>query len=226
MILATTSGGSTWTAQTSGTSSELTDVAFADASRGWAVGAGGVILATVDGGAHWAPQSAGASFTRRLAGVEATDAAHAWAVAEWGNIVATTNGGATWTAQASGTDRDLAGVSFADATHGWICGQFGAVLVTTTGGVTPPPAEPPVIARVSPAAAKRGALVTITGTDLGATRGAGSVRFGSRACTTYVSWSATRIRCRVPARAAFGSVKVTVKTAAGTSNAKTFRVKR
>jgi hypothetical protein len=30
----------------------------------------------------------------------------------------------------------------------------------------------------------------------------------------------------VPAKAAFGSVKVTVKTAGGTSNAKTFTVKR
>ena len=52
------------------------------------------------------------------------------------------------------------------------------------------------------------------------------MRFGSKACTKYVSWSDTRIRCKVPAKAAFGSVKVTVKTAAGKSNAKTFRVKR
>ena len=41
-----------------------------------------------------------------------------------------------------------------------------------------------------------------------------------------MSWSATRIKVKVPAKAKFGKLKVTVKTTEGTSSAKTFRVKR
>jgi uncharacterized protein (TIGR03437 family) len=68
--------------------------------------------------------------------------------------------------------------------------------------------------------------VTITGTGFGAVRGTSSVRFGAKTVTRYVSWSATQIRCTVPAKAKHGIVKVTVKTGAGTSNAKNFTVKR
>ena len=82
------------------------------------------------------------------------------------------------------------------------------------------------VTKLSPTAAKRGAVITVTGKHFGAKQGAGLVRFGAKACTKYVSWTDTRIRCKVPAKAAFGSLKVTVKTAAGKSNAKTFRVKR
>jgi len=84
----------------------------------------------------------------------------------------------------------------------------------------------PTIARLSPASARRGVAVTITGTGFGAVRGTSSVRFGAKTVTRYVSWSATQIRCTVPAKARYGSVKVTVKTGAGTSNAKNFTVKR
>ena len=165
---------------------------------------------------------------RRLTGVDVADATHAWAVAEWGKIVATANG-TNWAEQASGSSEFLTGVAFSDATHGWACGFSGAMLATSSGGVTPPPPAPkaPAITKLSPTAGKRGAVVTIVGKNFGAKRVSGSsVRFGSKACTKYVSWSDTRIRCKVPAKAAFGSVKVSVKTAAGKSNAKKFRVKR
>ena len=49
-ILVTTDGGTTWNAQTSGSSTELNGVCFTDATHGWAVGAGGAILATTNGG--------------------------------------------------------------------------------------------------------------------------------------------------------------------------------
>ena len=68
--------------------------------------------------------------------------------------------------------------------------------------------------------------MTITGTGFRAERGAGFVKFGARRCTTYLSWSATRIKCEVPAGAKYGTVKVTVTTAGGTSNARSFSVKR
>ena len=77
---------------------------------------------------------------------------------------------------------------------------------------------------VSPSSALRGATVTITGKGFGAKRGAGSVKFGAVKCLRVRSWSSTRIRCIVPAKAAAGSVTVTVKTAAGKSLTAAFTV--
>ena len=60
-ILATTDGGETWKAQTSGSTESLNGVSFADAWAGWAVGDGGTTLATDDGGATWDVESSGTS---------------------------------------------------------------------------------------------------------------------------------------------------------------------
>ena len=84
----------------------------------------------------------------------------------------------------------------------------------------------PGITQLKPASGKRGATVTISGTGFGAARGAGFVKFGAKECATYLSWSDTRIKCRVPVKAKFGKVKVTVTTAGGASNAVSFTVKR
>jgi len=84
----------------------------------------------------------------------------------------------------------------------------------------------PKIVKLTPTSARRGATVTITGSEFGVKRGTSYVKFGAKKCTKYVSWSDVRIRCRVPAQAAFGLLKVRVTTTVGTSNAKSFRVKR
>jgi len=109
----------------------------------------------------------------------------------------------------------------------------GRVAVTTPGGtatsatsftVTLSPAAPR-ITKLEPASGKRGALVTISGADFGAAQGTSSVQFGGKTCTTYVSWSATQIKCNVPTTAAFGTLSVRVTTTAGASNAVSFKVK-
>lgn len=107
----------------------------------------------------------------------------------------------------------------------------GPITVTTLGGTGASVSSfsvlrKPAITGLQPASGKRGALVTINGTSFGAARGASSVRFGGKSCAMYRSWSDTRIVCRVPANAASGTVKIAVKTAGGTSNAQSFRVKR
>jgi hypothetical protein len=83
----------------------------------------------------------------------------------------------------------------------------------------------PKIAKIKPASAKHGATVIITGSGFGAVRGKSSVTFGSKTCGTYVSWGNAQIRCKVPAKAAYGTLNVRVKTAGGTSNAVSFTVK-
>jgi hypothetical protein len=107
----------------------------------------------------------------------------------------------------------------------------GPITVTTRGGVGTSASSftvipTPSITRLNRASGKRGGIVAIGGTGFGDSRGTGSVRFGSKSCTAYISWSDTKISCRVPATASYRRVKVTVTTAGGTSNAVVFTVKR
>jgi hypothetical protein len=84
----------------------------------------------------------------------------------------------------------------------------------------------PAITSVSPSGGKRGATVTISGRSFGSARGTAYMMFGSKKCTSYASWSNTRIKVRVPAKAAYGKVMVKVVTMSGSSNLKAFTVKR
>jgi len=107
----------------------------------------------------------------------------------------------------------------------------GPIAVTTPGGTGTSAASftvipAPSITKLKPTSAKRGATVTISGTGFGAAGVAGFVKFGAKKCATYLSWSDTRIKCKVPAKAKYGKVSVTVTTAGGASNAKSFTVKR
>jgi hypothetical protein len=105
----------------------------------------------------------------------------------------------------------------------------GRITVTTPGGTALSSngfKVKPVLSTLSPTAGKRGATVTLVGTGFGARRGTSYVKFGTKKCGTYFSWSNTRIRCRVPAKAAFGRAYVRVTAAGGASNTKTFTVKR
>ena len=94
VILVTSDGGDTWTAQSAGVDAySLNGVSFADATHGWAVGYSEdstyvdspVIVATSDGGAHWAAQTvpavtpAGATINA-MADVKFVDAQNGWAI--------------------------------------------------------------------------------------------------------------------------------------------------
>ena len=110
----------------------------------------------------------------------------------------------------------------------------GRVSVTTPGGtalssagftVTVAPPRP-AISALAPAGGRRGATVTLTGAGFGTLRGSSCVKFGTVRCRTYLSWSGTRITCRVPAKARLGKVNVRVVTAGGASRSMTFTVRR
>ena len=103
------------------------------------------------------------------------------------------------------------------------------ISVTAPGGYTASSTAfkvKPKITRLSRLAGRRGSIVTITGTDFAPRRGMSYVKFGTVKCSTYISWSSTRIRCKVPAKVAFGRTSLRVTAAGGTSNTKTFTVKR
>ena len=75
---------------------------------------------------------------------------------------------------------------------------------------------PPSPRRLAPASARRGATLTIVGKGFGKRRGASRVLVGSTPCARYLSWSPTRITCKVPAKARPGRLKVRLVTLAGT----------
>ncbi len=86
------------------------------------------------------------------------------------------------------------------------------------------PAEPeqkaPAIASISPESGYVGDVVTIKGTDFGATADANTVKFGT-AKAEITSASATELKVTAPKNNP-GAVKVTVATAAGTSSGVSF----
>src|SRR5262249_35436760 len=75
----------TWTPQPSGVTTNLRDIHFVDASRGWAVGDGGLILGTTDGGNFWYPEASGV--TSNLRSVHFATAAAGYAVGANGVIL-------------------------------------------------------------------------------------------------------------------------------------------
>jgi photosystem II stability/assembly factor-like uncharacterized protein len=108
----------------------LNAVSFADARRGWAVGAGGAVLATLDGGRTWRAQDSG---TRSdLFDVKFFDEREGWAVGGEGAAIHTTDGGATWRVEPTGTPHTLERLFFLGRASGWAVG-FGGTVVAFKG---------------------------------------------------------------------------------------------
>jgi photosystem II stability/assembly factor-like uncharacterized protein len=121
----------------------LTDVAFADANHGWAVGYNNVTnnaiaLRTTDGGVHWTTKSLSAWYAYQFGAIKALDIQNAWAVGSEGwpdsLIEKTTTGGASWKDQASKTLDYLNAVDFINGQEGWVAGTDATLLHTTDGG--------------------------------------------------------------------------------------------
>ena len=83
----------------------------------------------------------------------------------------------------------------------------------------------PYLTRISPTQVKTGDRLTLTGGNLGTTRGTGYVSFSSNvraSAADYVSWSNSRIVVEVPNGAQSGSVRIT--TSNGTSGTKRLEI--
>jgi photosystem II stability/assembly factor-like uncharacterized protein len=220
VILATRNGGATWSAQSSGVVADtgLNAVACASARDAWAVGYGpGTVLATTDAG-YPAPTLTGFDPASGVAGSSVTVCGTGFTGA---TAVGFNGTAASFTVV---DDTQIAATVPAKATSGPIGVTAPGGSVTSAASFTV--IRPPTITSFSPTWGKRGTPVTVAGTSFGAKRGTSCVKFGATKCHKYLSWSNTRIRCRVPAEARLGTLKLTVKTAAGASNAKHFKVKR
>ncbi|SFG96026.1 Uncharacterized protein SAMN05518865_12522 [Duganella sp. CF458] len=114
----------------------LTDVAFADASNGWAVGHDGVILSTNDGGAQWRTRFDG-NQANALMLADAKAAVAKAQAAGAGNTALTDAENALGDIEAAakfGPSRPLLGVWFRDAKTGYAVGAYGQAFRTTDGG--------------------------------------------------------------------------------------------
>ena len=106
-------------------------VFFADARRGWAVGAGGLVLATDDGGRTWQSRESGTESDLR--DVKFLDGREGWAVGGEGTVLHTTDGGATWRAETPVTAHTLERLFFAGRARGWAVGFGGTILAFGEG---------------------------------------------------------------------------------------------
>lgn len=110
---------------------------------------------------------------------------------------------------------------------GMAVGQHEVVVFIVDGGLNSTNVMmfnvDPAIASLSPMRARSGATVIVNGTGFGRTRGTSKVYFGTKVATSYVLWSDTKIKVRVPLVAA-GSRPVKVWTRFGTSATKAFKV--
>ncbi|MDQ3920027.1 MAG: YCF48-related protein [Acidobacteriota bacterium] len=112
--------------QAQASSLRLNAVSFADARRGWAVGANGAVLATTDGGRTWAAQESGTDSD--LFDVKFFDAREGWAVGSGGAAIHTTDGGQTWQAEQTGTTHALERLFFEGRARGWAVGFGGTII--------------------------------------------------------------------------------------------------
>jgi photosystem II stability/assembly factor-like uncharacterized protein len=132
-IFHTVDGGSTFTAQTSGTDANLRGIAFSDANNGIAIGEFGSILSTHDGGSSWvATPASGKEFPSAATANGSTW----WVASANGGLWSSSDGARTFVKQST-PDGVFRAIAFSsDHTIGFAVGDAGVVIATTDGGAT------------------------------------------------------------------------------------------
>lgn len=138
LFISLTSFSQTWTALTTGTTTNLISISFANDNVGWAVGSSGKIINTVNAGSTWTSQTSGTS--QVFYSVCALNANTAIAVGDASTIKRTTDGGTTWNSISAPASADLRGIWFLDSNTGFITGGpssfTGVVFKTIDAGLT------------------------------------------------------------------------------------------
>lgn len=133
-IYVTADGGGTWTAKTSGVTTNLYEIYNYDGSTVFVCGAGGVILSTSDGSTF---ASLTSGVTKDLYSIHGYDDTHIVCCGEDGTILLSANG-TSWTAKTSGVETNLLGIKYlyeAESTyHILAVGQDGTVVKSTDNG--------------------------------------------------------------------------------------------
>ncbi len=126
-IRKTVTGGKSWTAQSSGSSSSLRSVFFINKTTGWIVGSEQTVLLTTNGGITWKRTSyLGGGTTYRS--VKFVSPKKGYLCGDFGTIMKTTDGGNTWKPMQTGTYETLNQLAFPDSLNGWAVGTNGTIL--------------------------------------------------------------------------------------------------
>jgi photosystem II stability/assembly factor-like uncharacterized protein len=117
--------------------SQLYDIAFPTATKGFAIGSGGAFLKTTDGGATWTAHDIGAKYT--LFQIHFTSATTGYIMGGirigplMSKVLKTTDGGQTWNEIYSLNSDYLTDMFFLNDTHGWLSSNE-KITYTTDGG--------------------------------------------------------------------------------------------
>ncbi|HVN84741.1 MAG TPA: YCF48-related protein [Candidatus Binatia bacterium] len=141
VILASSDGGATWSAQKSPVQSTLFGVTFTDANDGWSVGLASIMLRTHDGGQTWerATVPTRPGFSLSLYSIKVAGS-YAWAIGDSGYLLTSTDGGDSW--KLADIPIQLAsswfrGVSLIPDGRGLIVGAEGLMLSVDRNAFTP-----------------------------------------------------------------------------------------
>ena len=128
-IIRSADSGATWETLSSPTHADLTALAFATPSHGWAVGHGGVILHTLDGGETWTEQFKTPHADTVFLDVAALDQQRAIAVGAFGACFITLDGGRSWLEQKLPIeDNHLNRIATTPAGDVYLAGERGTLL--------------------------------------------------------------------------------------------------
>ena len=143
VVRTTSNGGGTWTAQTVGLPTVLTDASVGvwglsaiDADTVFIVGDGGLTHRTTSGGTGTSWESLQYGTKSVLRALSAPDSLNGWIVGDAGTVMHTSDGGQVWSRQRTGTTNILYSVLMLDANRGWAVGGAGTARYTTNGGYT------------------------------------------------------------------------------------------
>lgn len=148
-MIATSTGGSSWKPQYTGTTNPIVGISPVDATTAWAVSSkygSSAFIKTTDGGATWTVLKSGAEAGEPEA-VSAVDSSTVWiAGSEFGTLMnrmvwKTTDGGSTWVRKDTPSGMGLTGISAVDAYTAWAVGPSsglgeanGVLFKTVDGG--------------------------------------------------------------------------------------------
>ncbi|MBI4648400.1 MAG: hypothetical protein HY738_17910, partial [Bacteroidia bacterium] len=119
------------TEQTSGTTLALNCISFIDNQTGWLGGNSDAIVFTNDGGQTWTSKASGYYPTTN--GIWFTDINNGWAAGNNEYILHTSNGGTSWSLQNS-AGQNLMDIFFIDVNTGWAVGLGGKIMKTINAG--------------------------------------------------------------------------------------------
>lgn len=134
LVMKTTNGGQSWTAQNSWVTSRLYDIKFLNADSGLIAGASGLVLKTTDGGNTWVTTYYQTSTNYTLEVVN-RNLVFIGSAASTGRLAKSTDFGTTWTPIThSAIGSSVYSIFFINENVGWIGTASSGILFTSDGG--------------------------------------------------------------------------------------------